>query len=214
MSPAARSAVREAMVEDERMMPSRRSRRRSGRGGRRRVTRSQRAFRDAYRADDPVALARLLGPDVCVVVDTGGVAGAAHGPACGITAALTLLRVALGSPATLRLQLRSVNGRPGLLAPRDGRLVAVIVVDGRAAAVDHVWVVTNPEKLATWSLGSAIWLHERSCRRRRMSVDLRRSRGGRFERDSAESPTTRPTEAGRRAPGDIPRTLPGGLPVG
>jgi len=129
-------------------MPSRRSRRRSARGPRETVAR---AFRDAYRADDPVALARLLGPDVCVVVDTGGVAGAAHGPACGTTAALTLLRVVLGSPATLRLQLRSVNGRPGLLAQRDGRLVAVIVVDGRAAAIDHVWVVTNPEKLATWS---------------------------------------------------------------
>lgn len=129
------------------MMPSRRSRRR---GGPERHEGLARAFRDAYRTDDPVALARLLGPDVCVVVDTGGVAGAAHGPTSGTTAALTLLRVALGSPATLRLQLRSVNGRPGLLATRDGRLLAVIVVDGRAAAVDHVWVVTNPEKLATW----------------------------------------------------------------
>ncbi|WP_374009210.1 hypothetical protein [Leifsonia sp. LS-T14] len=133
------------------MMPSRGSRRRSGRG--RHDARDgalARAFRDAYRTDDPLALARLLGPDVCVVVDTGGVAGAAHGPASGTTAALTLLRVALGAPATLRLELRSVNGRPGLLALREGRLVAVIVVEGRAAAVDHVWVVTNPEKLATW----------------------------------------------------------------
>ena len=110
-----------------------------------------RAFRDAYRYDDPVALARLLGPDVCVVVDTGGVAGAAHGPASGITAALTLLRVALGAPTTLRLQVCSVNGRPGLLAARDGRLVAVIALDGRATAVRHVWVVTNPEKLSTWA---------------------------------------------------------------
>ena len=132
---------------------------RSSRGARRRSGRARhdggdaalaRAFRDAYRADDPVALAHLLGPDACVVVDTGGVAGAAHGPASGITAALTLLRVALGAPATLRLQVRSVNGRPGLLASRDDRLVAVMALEGRAAAVGHVWVVTNPEKLASW----------------------------------------------------------------
>ena len=107
-------------------------------------------FGDAYRSGDPLVLARLLGPQVCVVVDTGGMAGAARGPADGITAALTLLRVTLGAPATLRLQLRSVNGRPGLLALRDGRVLAVIAVEGRAAAVDCVWVVTNPEKLTSW----------------------------------------------------------------
>ena len=108
-------------------------------------------FRDAYRSGDPLVLARLLGPQVCVVVDTGGLAGAARGPADGITAALTLLRVTLGAPATLRLQLRSVNGRPGLLALRDGRVLAVIALEGRPTAVDCVWVVTNPEKLTSWT---------------------------------------------------------------
>ncbi|MGO4535689.1 hypothetical protein [Leifsonia sp. 2MCAF36] len=108
------------------------------------------AFRDAYRTADSLALARVLGPDVCVVVDTGGMAGAAQGPASGITAALTLLRVALGAPETLKLQLCSVNGRPGLRATRDERLVAVIALEGRSTAVGHVWVVTNPEKLASW----------------------------------------------------------------
>jgi hypothetical protein len=108
-------------------------------------------FRDAYRNDDPLVLARLLGPGVCVVVDTGGLAGAARGPAEGVTASLTLLRITLGAPATLRLHLRSVNGRPGLLAVRDGRVLAVLALEGRPTAVDCVWVVTNPEKLTSWS---------------------------------------------------------------
>jgi len=109
------------------------------------------AFRDAYRADDPIALARLLAPDVCVVVDTGGLAGAAPGPAVGTTAALTLLRVALGTPGALRLDIRSVNGRAGLLAERAGRPVAVLAFDGDADGIEHVWVVTNPAKLDRWS---------------------------------------------------------------
>ena len=109
------------------------------------------AFRDAYRADEPIALARLLAPDVCVVVDTGGVAGAAQGPAVGTTAALTLLRVALGAPAALRLDVRSVNGRAGLLATRAGRPVAVLAFDGDVDGIEQVWVVTNPAKLDRWS---------------------------------------------------------------
>jgi len=108
-------------------------------------------FRDAFGADDPIALARLLAPDVCVVVDTGGLAGAAQGPAVGTTAALTLLRVALGAPDALRLDVRSVNGRAGLLASRSGRPVAVVAFDGDADGMAHVWVVTNPAKLDGWS---------------------------------------------------------------
>ena len=109
------------------------------------------AFRDAYAADEPIALARLLSPEVCVVVDTGGVAGAAHGPALGTTAALTLLRVALGSSAALRLDVRSVNGRAGLLATRAGRPAAVLAFEGGAEGIEQVWIVTNPAKLDGWS---------------------------------------------------------------
>ncbi|MGN7799004.1 hypothetical protein [Leifsonia sp. 22587] len=68
----------------------------------------------------------------------------------GITAAVTLLRVALGAPAGLRLDLRSVNGRPGLLASRDGRPTAVVVVEGRRGLVEGVWLVTDAGKLRHW----------------------------------------------------------------
>ncbi|MGO4592248.1 hypothetical protein AB4Z18_00365 [Leifsonia sp. 2TAF2] len=108
-------------------------------------------FRDAYLADDAVLLARLLGSGVCVVVDSGE---AECGPAAsggGIAAALTLLRRALGDPSSLRFEVRSVNGGPGLVASRSRVTVAVIVLAGRPGAVDQLWVVSNPDKLDGWS---------------------------------------------------------------
>lgn len=108
------------------------------------------AFRDAYLSGDPSQLARVLDPDVRVIVDSGGVTGRAHGPADGLTAALTLLALTLGAPEGLRLELRSVNGRPGLRATRQERVVAVIALDGAAGVLDRVWLVTNPAKLARW----------------------------------------------------------------
>jgi RNA polymerase sigma-70 factor (ECF subfamily) len=129
-------------------------RRSSGAARRRRPARHERgralaeAFRDAY--GDPIELARLLAADVRVVVDTGGIAGAAQGPAVGTTAALTLLRVALGAPAAVRLDVRPVNGAPGLLATRDGVVVAVVALEGDADGIAHVWAVTNPAKLRGW----------------------------------------------------------------
>ncbi|RDV44939.1 hypothetical protein DOE76_09365 [Leifsonia sp. ku-ls] len=107
------------------------------------------AFRDAYLSGDPVRLARVLAPDVLVVVDSGGVAGRPHGPADGLTAALTLLTVALGHPDGLGLEDCTVNGRPGLRASRGGRVVAVIALDG-SPAIDRAWLVTNPDKLRRW----------------------------------------------------------------
>lgn len=109
-------------------------------------------FRDAYLADDAVLLARLLGPGVCVVVDSGEAeCGPPHASGGGIAAALTSLRRALGDPSSLRFEVRSVNGGPGLVASRSGVTVAVIVLAGRAGAVEDVWVVSNPDKLDGWS---------------------------------------------------------------
>jgi RNA polymerase sigma-70 factor (ECF subfamily) len=106
-------------------------------------------LRDAYLADDGFALAEVLGPAVCVVVDGGDDTAAT---ALGIPAALTLLRRSLGAPAGLRLDVRPVNGRPGLLASRGGGAVAVVIPDGRRGAVAHVWVVIDPGKLARWTV--------------------------------------------------------------
>jgi RNA polymerase sigma-70 factor (ECF subfamily) len=45
---------------------------------------------------------------------------------------------------------RTVNGRPGLVAERDGRLFAVYAFGVVGARIGRIWVVTNPEKLRSW----------------------------------------------------------------
>jgi len=108
------------------------------------------SLRGAYLADDPAAVARVLGPDVRVVVDDGG-AGATPLPvAVGVASGMALLRGVLGEPALLRLEVRPMNGRSGLVASRDGAVVAVVVPTGAAGAVGHLWVVADPRKLGHW----------------------------------------------------------------
>lgn len=46
--------------------------------------------------------------------------------------------------------VRPMNGRSELVASRDGRVFAVVVPDGVVRAVDHLWVVADPEKLGRW----------------------------------------------------------------
>src|SRR5690348_7537673 len=103
-------------------------------------------FRDAYAADDVAALARLLGPWTSLVVDVGESATPLP-PALGVLAVIAGLRAVLGPADALRLEARSVNGGPGLLATRCGDPVAVVVLRGRVGAVTDVWVVADPCKL-------------------------------------------------------------------
>jgi RNA polymerase sigma-70 factor (ECF subfamily) len=70
--------------------------------------------------------------------------------AVGVASGLTLLHGLLGDPASLGLDVRPMNGRSGLVASCDGRVFAVVVADGVAGAVDHLWVVADPEKLHRW----------------------------------------------------------------
>lgn len=106
------------------------------------------SLRNAYLAGDAPALGRLLGPDVHVVVDRGG--DASLPVAVGVASGLTLLHGPLGDAPSLRLDVRPMNGRSGLVASRDGRVFAVVVADGVVGAVDHLWVVADPEKLRRW----------------------------------------------------------------
>ncbi|MFF9564718.1 hypothetical protein ACF1AJ_15340 [Leifsonia sp. NPDC014704] len=106
------------------------------------------ALRDAYLAGDAPAVGRLLGPDVHVVVDRGG--DASLPVAIDFASGLTLLHGLLGDPASLGLDVRPMNGRSGLVASRDGRVFAVVVADGAVGAVDHLWIVADPEKLRRW----------------------------------------------------------------
>ncbi|MDR6611122.1 hypothetical protein [Leifsonia sp. 1010] len=106
------------------------------------------ALRDAYLAGDASALAGVLGLEVHLVVDHGGTASPPV--AVGIASCLPLLHGLLGDAASLRLDVRPMNGRSGLVASRDGRVFAVMVPHGAVGAVDHLWIVADPEKLRRW----------------------------------------------------------------
>jgi RNA polymerase sigma-70 factor (ECF subfamily) len=43
-----------------------------------------------------------------------------------------------------------VNGRPGLVARLDGRVVAVIATEVRGGRLTDIWMVLNPDKLRAW----------------------------------------------------------------
>ncbi|WP_310742160.1 RNA polymerase sigma factor SigJ [Microbispora sp. H13382] len=104
------------------------------------------AFARACLGGDMDALLALLDPDVVLRSDGGGLVTAARRPVLG---AAKVARLLFGIRRSEHILVPvSVNGRPGLLRYRDGRLVAVIgitVAQGRVTAVD---MVLNPRKLA------------------------------------------------------------------
>ncbi|WP_329280446.1 RNA polymerase sigma factor SigJ [Streptomyces sp. NBC_00691] len=108
-------------------------------------------FKQAWEAQDIAALVGLLNPDATVVVDGGGLVGAALRP---ITGAAEIARyiVAIGdmAPGTT-LQVRTVNGRPGLVARRGGTTVTVAAFGLAGDRITHIWAVRNPEKLQPWT---------------------------------------------------------------
>ena len=45
----------------------------------------------------------------------------------------------------------SVNGEPGLAIRHVGRVIGIAILQMRDRRVDHVWLVTTPDKLRTWN---------------------------------------------------------------
>ncbi|WP_254716191.1 sigma-70 family RNA polymerase sigma factor [Actinomadura sp. WMMB 499] len=104
------------------------------------------AFRAAYERRDEAALLALLDPDAAYTTDGGGRVFAARKVVRGaVRVATALLRTAVRND--FRATPAEVNGGPGLLIHRAGRLVAVDtleIADGRVVAYRRV---LNPAKL-------------------------------------------------------------------
>jgi RNA polymerase sigma factor (sigma-70 family) len=112
-----------------------------------------RDFRRAWEAKDIDALVGLLDPDAPVVAHGGGLVSSAVRPIEGAERiARYLVELAARVPRMTVVE-RTVNGRPGLLALRDGDPVAVAAVDVVGGRVARIWAVRNPEKLRPWSGG-------------------------------------------------------------
>lgn len=110
-----------------------------------------RNFKRAWQAADIEALVRLLDPSAIAVADGGGRAPALGHPVQGAGAIAEFL-VALGDRVrNLELLERLVNGRPGLIAWEDGRLLAVYAFEINASRIERMWTITNPEKLRSWT---------------------------------------------------------------
>ncbi|GAA2395429.1 RNA polymerase sigma factor SigJ [Dactylosporangium salmoneum] len=110
-----------------------------------------RDFRQAWEAGDIEALVGLLDPDAVGTVDGGGLVNALPRPIVG---APRLARFAVEFSAwipAMTLRECTVNGQPGLVAERDGTIVAVIAFAVSNGRINHLWAVRNPEKLRTWT---------------------------------------------------------------
>ncbi|OLT37003.1 RNA polymerase subunit sigma-24 [Actinomadura sp. CNU-125] len=104
------------------------------------------AFRAAYERRDEAALLELLDPDAAYTTDGGGRVFAARKVVRGAARIATaLLRTSVNYG--FRSTPAEVNGGPGMLVHRDGRLVAIDaleIADGRVVAYRRV---LNPAKL-------------------------------------------------------------------
>ncbi len=111
-----------------------------------------REFKEAWAAQDIVALMGLLDPDAIATADGGGVVSAELSPIAGAKAiAQHYVDFASKAPDDVKILVRTVNGRPGLIAQQDGVTLTVFAFDLAADRIKHIWAVRNPEKLRQWS---------------------------------------------------------------
>ncbi|MFD9062705.1 RNA polymerase sigma factor SigJ [Kitasatospora purpeofusca] len=110
-----------------------------------------REFRQAWEAKDIGALVGLLDPSAGMVADGGGLVSAVVRPVeGGERIAQYLAQMAEWAPGLVLLE-RTVNGRPGLVARRDGATATVAALDVADGRITRIWAVRNPEKLGLWT---------------------------------------------------------------
>jgi len=114
-----------------------------------------RDFKRAWEAADIAGLVGLLDPRATMVADGGGMARTVLRPVEGAAPiARHMIAVADRAPG-MAIQERTVNGQPGLVARHGDVVVAVAAFDVVDDRITRIWVVRNPEKLRSWTDGSA-----------------------------------------------------------
>jgi RNA polymerase sigma-70 factor (ECF subfamily) len=98
-------------------------------------------FLDALRTGELQPLLDVMAPDVVLVADGGGIAGAAPAPIDGAEAVARMLARPNRSVSTVW-----INGAPAGLVEIDGQaaVVCLVVEDGRIA---RIYAIANPQKL-------------------------------------------------------------------
>ncbi|GHG26879.1 MULTISPECIES: RNA polymerase sigma factor SigJ [Amycolatopsis] len=109
-----------------------------------------RAFKLAWEAGDIERLVGILDPEATVVADGGGLVSAVRRPIEGGERVAQYAVDLAGRIPALTLEETTVNGQPGLVALRDGGVVAVMAFEVAGESVRRIWAVRNPEKLRRW----------------------------------------------------------------
>ena len=111
-----------------------------------------RDFKAAWQAKDIDALISLLDPDATATADGGGLAVThLHPIVGGEQIARAYAEIARIAPDGRTFDECTVNGRPGLVARQDGRILTVFAFEIAGDRIKHIWAVRNPEKLRLWS---------------------------------------------------------------
>ncbi len=110
-----------------------------------------RGFKEAWEARDIDALIGLLDPGATAIADGGGLVSALLRPIeGGVEVARAFVDLA-GKAPDLTIEVRTVNGQPGLVAQQAGVTVAVVAFDIAGDRIKNIWAVRNPEKLRPWT---------------------------------------------------------------
>ncbi|MFI0423048.1 RNA polymerase sigma factor SigJ [Spongiactinospora sp. 9N601] len=112
-----------------------------------------REFKRAWQAQDINALIGLLDPDATAIADGGGVVSALARPIVGGERIARRMIDITGLVADVTFLERTVNGRPGLVAQRDGVTVVVVAFGITDDRISDIWAVLNPGKLQPWITG-------------------------------------------------------------
>ena len=93
---------------------------------------------------------RMLHPGVALTVDGGGVVAAPAAAVEGASKVAAYLgELLFDTSAALRVE--SVNGVPGVVVCREGRVAGVLSLRVRGRLILEAWLVTNPAKLTRWT---------------------------------------------------------------
>jgi RNA polymerase sigma-70 factor (ECF subfamily) len=107
------------------------------------------SFLTATRQGDIGQLTALLAQNVAIWTDGGGKAQAASRPVFGQVAASRFLQLLLDRVAeNARWTIAGINGATGLLYWIGDQLAAVTILEGAAGAIEAMYVIVNPDKLA------------------------------------------------------------------
>ncbi|MFB4315921.1 RNA polymerase sigma factor SigJ [Actinomadura sp. 21ATH] len=110
-------------------------------------------FRRAWEAKDIGALIGLLDRDATATGDGGGRVRAELRPVVGAERIARFFAERAAASPGMTIVERTVNGRPGLEARRDGATVSVYAFEIAGDRIRHIWAVLNPAKLRPWMPG-------------------------------------------------------------